>query len=252
MTFEPDGCEISKLLKGFNRYHSSYNIEEIIDRIAYSLIAYGTAYLYINPEYKIIEEEDGTETKNIISFEIGEIEGIIKRKNKEGYLFSRRCLNSEIKDIIIPKNQLVIFNIKELGYSPKHFRKILKKLSKCDITAKNKDLIINQPNSYDFSYHYKKAKMTELKSLRGIGWSFGTERLSDSYIMYKKIQEDELKIRFLDYIVNKINKGLNDFLGDDAGRLVAHINRKDYKLLWKNYSDGKITGTELTNVLFKW
>ena len=59
-----------------------------------------------------------------------------------------------------------------------------------------------------------------------------------------------MKIRFLEYIVKKINEGLQAFLGDDAGKLVAHINKKDYEQIWNDYAVGKITGTELTSILY--
>ena len=57
-------------------------------------------------------------------------------------------------------------------------------------------------------------------------------------------------MHFLEYIIKGINEGLYDFLGDSAGELVAHVNRKDYKQLWNDYSSGRITGTELKKILY--
>ena len=250
-TFEPNGCKITKLLKGSHHYYSGYDIEQIISRIAYSLMAYGKAYFYFHPEYSTKKDDDGTMTKVLSSFEIGEIEGFIKKRTKEEYLFCRKGFNSEVKDIQMSKSQLVVFDIKELGFSKRFFPGILRKLSKCDITAKSTDMITNHSAVYDFVYHSERKKLAELRAIRKIGWSFGTEKLSDSYIMYKKIQEDELRIRFLEYVVKKINDGLHEFLGDDSGELVAHINRKEYRRLWNDYTEGKISGTELTTILFR-
>ena len=55
------------------------------------------------------------------------------------------------------------------------------------------------------------------------------------------------------YLRDCIDKayGLHEFLGDDSGELVAHINRKEYRQLWNDYKEGKITGTELTKILFR-
>jgi len=250
-SFEPDGCQVKKYIKGGQYYYSSYEIEQIVSRIAYSLMAYGRAYLYIHPEYSVKQEDDGAKTQVLSSFEIGEIVGVIKRKTKEGYLFLRMGYNSEVREIPMTKNQLVIFDLKELGFSKKYFLGVMKKLSKCDITAKSTEMIANNSIFYDFTYHVEKKKYAELKAIRKIGLSFETDKLSDSYIMYKKIQEDELKIRFLEYIVKRINEGLHNFLGDNAGELIAHIDRKDYKKLWNDYTEGMITGTELTKVLFR-
>jgi len=249
-SFEPVECKINDLLKGQYHYYSSYDMERVISRISYSLMAYGKAYFYIHPEYSVKKADDGTTTKVLKSFEIGEIEGFIKRRTKEEIIFCRKGFNSEAENIQMLQNQLVILDIKELGFSRRFFTHILKKLSKCDITEKSTDMITNHSDVYDFMYHTERKKLAELRTIRKIGWSFGTEKLSDSYIMYKKIQEDELRLRFLEYIVRKINDGLHRFLGDDSGELVARVNRKEYKQLWNDYTEGKITGTELTALLF--
>ena len=248
-SFEPKECKINNLLKG-HHYYSSYDIERIVDRITYSLMAYGNAFFYIQPEYFKKKENDITSTQILSSIEIGEIEGIIKKKTKEGYIFCSLGFDKAIREIEISKEQLVILDIKEVGLSKKYFRQILTKLSKCDFISKNTDMIKNNSGFYDFTYHYERKKLAELKAIRSVGWSFGTEKLSDSYLLYKKIQGDVMKIRFLEYIVKKINEGLQAFLGDDAGKLVAHINKKDYEQLWNDYAVGKITGTELTSILY--
>ncbi len=248
--FEPSGCKIANFLKGTHHYYSSYEIEQIISRISYSLMAYGKAYFYIHPEYSIEKDDVGTMTKVLSSFEIGEIKGFIKKRTKEEIVFCRKGFNSEVKDIQISRNQLIVFDIKELGFSKSFFPGILRKLSKCDITAKSTYMITNHSDVYDFMYHSEMKKLAELRAIRKIGWSFGTEKLSDSYIIYKKIQKDELRIQFLEYILGKINDGLHEFLGDDSGELVAHINRKEYRQLWNEYVEGKITGTEVTTILY--
>ena len=212
-------------------------------------MAYGRAYVYFQPEYSM-KKDDKTETQVLSSFKIVDIEGRIKKKSKIEYFFYRKGFNMEIKEIRMKKNQLVIFDIRELGFSKRYFTNISKKLSRCNIVTSSTDMITNHSDIYDYIFHSERIELAELKASRNTGWSLGTEKLSDSYFHYKKIQKDEIQIHFLEYIINRINEGLRDFLGDDAGKLVAHINRKNYKQLWKDYSEGKITGTELTKVLF--
>ena len=252
LSFEPNECRIKKLLTGQYHNYFSYDIEQIISRIAYKLMAYGKAYLFIHPEYSIKKAEDGTEIKMLSSVKIEEMEGYIKKKTKEEIVFYKKGLHDDVTGIQMQRNLLVIFDIKELGFSRKFFPGVLRKLSKCDVTSDNLDLILNHSDIYDFTYHSERNKIAELKALKGIGWSFGTEKLSDSYLLYKKIQAERLKIKFLKYIVKKTNDGLNDFLGDDAGELVANIIRKDYEQLWNDYTEGKITGTELSTILYRY
>ena len=73
----------------------------------------------------------------------------------------------------------------------------------------------------------------------------------EGYVLYIYDVSMTKVLRFLEYIVKKINDGLHGFLGDDSGELVAHVNRKEYRQLWNDYTEGKITGTELTNILYK-
>ena len=106
------------------------------------------AYFYIHSEYSVKKVDDGTKTQILTSFDIGEIEGFIKKRTKEEIVFCRKGLNTEIKEIHMSKNQLVVFDIKELGFSKKYFPRILKKLSKCDINAKSTDMITNHSDVY--------------------------------------------------------------------------------------------------------
>lgn len=250
LTIEPINCKLSKLIQGKHPYDLSYDIEQVIERVAYSLMAFGKAYVYIKSEYTTGIDCDNIETKVLSSIEIHEIKGFVKKKKKTHVIFCCRGYNEATSDIEIQRNQLIVFAIKDLGYSKKYFTNILKKLGKCDITLFSTSMITNNLDGYDFSVHSKKSKLQELRALKNIGWLFNTDGLSDSYILYKKIQEDQLKLRFLNYILGKLNSGFENCIVDAGGKLVAHVKEKNYNQLWENYCDGKLTGTELINILY--
>lgn len=250
LTFEPMDCNLSKLIKGKHPYDLSYDIEQVIARVTYSLMAFGKAYVHIKPEYATSIDYDNNEIKVLSSIEIGEVKGFVKKKKKTHITFCCRGYNEETTDIEIQCNQLIVFDIKDLGYSKKYFTNIIKKLGKCDITLFSTSMITNNLDGYDFSVHSKKNKLQELRALKDIGWLFNTDGLSDSYILYKKIQEDQLRLRFLNYILGKLNSGFENCIVDAGGKLVAHVKEKNYNQLWKDYSDAKLTGTELTNILY--
>ena len=113
-------------------------------------------------------------------------------------------------------------------------------------------MMTNNSDGYDFMVHSTKITLKKLRVLKDIGWLFDIDGLSDSYILYKKIQEDKLRFRFLNYIVEKLNYGFEDYLVDAGGKLVANVKEKNYDQLWEDYSDGKLTGTELTNILYSY
>lgn len=250
LTFEPIDCNLSKLINGKHPYDLSYDIEQVIDHVTYSLMAFGKAYVYIKPEYTTSIDHDNNETKVLSSIEIGEVKGFVKKQNKTHFKFCCRGYNGATSDIEIQRKQLIVFDIKDLGYNKKYFTNILKKLGKCDITLSSTSMITNNSDGYDFSVHSKKTRLQELRASKDIGWSFDTDGLSDSYILYKKIQEDKLRLQFLNYILEKLNSGFENYIVDAGGKLVAHVKEKNYNQLWKDYSDGKLTGTELTNILY--
>ena len=250
LTIEPINCKLSKLIQGKHPYDLSYDIEQVIECVAYSLMAFGKAYVYIKPEYTTGIDCDNIEAKVLSSIEIHEIKGFVKKKKKTHVIFCCRGYNEATSDIEIRRNQLIVFDIKDLGYRKKYFTNILKKLGKCDVTLLSTSMITNNLDGYDFSVHSMKSKLQELRVLKDIGWLFNTDGLSDSYILYKKIQEDQLKLRFLNYILGKLNSGFENCIVDAGGKLVAHVKEKNYNQLWENYCDGKLTGTELTNILY--
>ena len=250
LTFEPINCNLSKLIKGKHRYDLSYDIEQLISRVTYSLMAFGKAYVYIKPEYTTSINHGNNETKILSSIEIHEVKGFVKKKNKTHFIFCCRGYNRETSDIEIQREQLIVFDIKDLGYNKKYFTNILRKLGKCDITLFATSMITNNLDGYDFTVHSKKNKLRELSALKDIGWLFNTDGLSDSYILYKKIQGDQLRLRFLNYILGKLNSGFENYIADAGGKLVAHVKEKNYNQLWKDYCDAKLTGTELTKILY--
>ena len=113
------------------------------------------------------------------------------------------------------------------------------------LTSENTD-------GYDFNIHLKKKRLEFLKKTKSIGWSFGNDGLSDSYILYRKILQDKFRIKALNLIMDKINEGLSTCLHNESpGKLVAHIRNLNYDDIWEQYTKGKITVTELTNLLYR-
>lgn len=249
LTFEPNGCKMSKIIKERQHYDLSYEIEQIVSRVIYSLLVFGKSYIYLTPEYSVSVENE-KEVKKLSSMGIGEIKGYVKKRNRDQIVFCCKGFNGKIDVLEMQGKQIIELDIKDMGFKKRYFVNIHKKLSKCDITQISTLMISNNTKGYDFSVHSRKRKIQELKVTKEIGWSFGVDGLSDSYILYKKIQEDKLKLRFLEYVIEKINEGLKKYKDEADGLLVAHVKKKNYEQLWNDYLSGKITGSELTNFLY--
>ena len=249
-SFEPRDCSLAKLMEENDYYNLSRDIESVVERLIYSLIMFGRAYMCVIPQYSVSIDSNRKEFRSLSSIQINEIQGLIKKRNRSKIEFYCRTFNGIPSKKILQSNQLIEFNLRELGYSKKYFVKMLKRLGRCDITSFSTFMMRNKSKTYDFSVHSKKNKLLALKATKSIGWLADTEELSDSYLLYKKIQGDKLKLSLLNYILKKMNYGLGKFIDNFDGKIVAQVNEKNYDQLWKDYSEGRMTGTELANILY--
>ncbi len=237
--------KLEKIFCNVNHYNFSYELQQTIDRVLYSLARYGKAYLYVKPEYIEIENESGKTNKELHSLLIREVKGILKKKS-----FYYKTYSDKISKFDIGEGALIIFNLKELGYRKYYFTRLVKKIGKWDATSVSFELLGKEP-LYDFNIHLKKSQKRFLRNVSNIGWRFGTDGLSDSYILYKEIKMRLFKMKFLRYVLEKINHSLVDnFINDDSFKIETTIKKIDYKNLWENYQEGKLTISDLNKILW--
>ena len=241
-TIEPKGCNLFQLIEKSYMYDFSDDFEKIIENITYDLVVYGRAYAFLHP----LKNQGAS--MELESIEIYGLKGFIQKKDKSQVIFYVKRGDENAEKKIIPRNQLIEFDLKDMGYKRHYFRSIIKKLGKCDYTAELLKMPINNPG-YDYLAHKEKSKICELRILRDIGWFMSIDGLSDSYIFHKRMQFNKLRIRFLTYILGKINNALKSMEYVCDSEIVAHIKSIDYDELWQEYSDGKITGSKLNSIL---
>ncbi len=246
--FEPTGCAIEKLLRQNGHYNLSYEIEEVLYNAIGSLFRYGKAYLYLQPEYLVADDHS---QKIISSVEMREILGYPSKKKSKTIQFYCKSFDKNVCKTELLSDGLIVFSLKEIGYQKNYFKKIIKHLGKLDISASATDLLAKSIPGYDLSEHLKHNRLKVLRETKEIGWYFGTDGLSDSYFLYRKIQQDKLKLVILNYMINKINYAIKALLKDqDAGEMKVRIKSHDYSQMWNDYNAGHITASELKRLLF--
>ena len=247
---EPSGSILGKLLQ--NHYYSfNHDLTKTIGYILRAVVEYGKVYLEIQKE--TIHEENGKDV--ICALKLKVLYGEIKWKTKYSYIVY--VYNHELKRVSkrkIPKDCLIVFDLKDIGLKRSTFSRLLKKLNKNDITKRSTRLLEEVPE-YDFACHMNHADLQLLKQTREIGWTFRVDTLTDSHILYRKIKQEKLKIQMLDYILEKLNEGLcqsfcQDNCTNEFGEIVANIKRLDYDDLWSKYSNGELSTEQLSNSLF--
>ena len=247
LSFNPKTCLIEGLIKKSRPYYYVHEIEQTLFSTLGHLIQYGKAYLYCNLKYCSFEEDNSLPKKKIESLDIKELIGC---QSIQKNVFFEKGFNGRVKKTEINRDALVVLDLKDLGYKRNYFKKVVERLSKYD-TISASQLLLESIDEYNFMVHNTKNQKELLKATRDIGWYFYAEGMSESYLLYRKIQLDKLKRQLLEYLVKSINTALKAlFKSDEIGELAVNIKEIDYDHLWEEYSLGNMTLTDLSNSLF--
>ena len=237
--------KIKKIFYNVNHRDFFYELQQTIDRALYSMAVYGKAYLYVKPEYVKIESEGGKVNKELCALTIKEVKGMLKKG-----IFYYKTYSNTVSKFDIGDGVLIILDLKELGYKRNYFSCLVRKIGKYDILSISYQLLNKEP-SYDFNVHVKRNQKRFLKNISNIGWRFGTDDLSDSYILYKEIKMKLFKIKILQYVLGKINKALvENYINDSTFEIKAATKNVDYKEVWEKYQEGKFTISDLNKILW--
>lgn len=240
-----DNTNVEKIFSNSNHYNFFNELEETIDSALYSLAVYGKAYVYVKPEYEEIENESGKVNKELCSLSISEVKGVLKKES-----FYYKTYPNEVSKFDIGEGTLIILDLKELGYRRNYFTRLVKKIGKFDAISASYQLLNKEP-SYDFNVHIKKSQKRFLKNVSNIGWMFGTEGLSESYILYKEIKMRLFKMKNLQYVLGKINKVVvENYINDNSFEIKADAKNIAYKEVWEKYQEGKFTNSDLNKILW--
>lgn len=220
-----DGIEVS-LLGTFYR-DISFKLEKSLSNVINDLLMSGKIYLQIK-----IEKNDLDKTR--VNIEIGEL--------------NRKTYKKEKKNGI--SKELIVLNIKDVGYTKRYFRRISKKLDKYDITSNSEKLLKDEKN-YNFDKHREKSELKTLKITRNFCLVSDVEGLSDSYILHKTIQQNSFKMLFVDYILEKVNNKIDILVGKGYNiKILTNYRIDNYSELWKKYTSGDLTLTEMNDILY--
>ena len=251
INIEPAGCILEKLLQDQYYYWPNHDLIKTVEHILRGIVEYGKVYLEIHKES--IHEESGKEL--LYSVKLKPIYGEIKWKTKDSYIIYAHnyALKQAVKHIV-KKECLIVFDLKDLGLKRRTFNGLLRKIDKYDIT-KGATKLLEEVPEYDFTHHMNYADLQLLKKTREIGWAFNVNTLTDSQILYRKIKQDKLKLKMLDYIIDKLNAGLikcccQDVCTDEFGKIVTNVKRVNYDSLWLKYAKGELSTEQLSNVIY--
>lgn len=151
----------------------------------------------------------------------------------------------------IDKQNLLIFNLKDIGFSKSFFKRRMKKLDKLD-----KNLLDLPSTSPDFNFDIYKKK-TELKNLKIMKKIYWTEPLknifvSEPYLVYRSMKFHLLQKEFLDYVLDKYNEKLCR-LGKEygfTGKIRYKTKTGNYNLLINELQSGAKNCEQIADLIF--
>lgn len=241
---EPKDSFLLKLLRAKYFFNLNYELEQIIGHTVYNLMCFGTAYIYIKPEYELVEKENGESERIIKALELKELQGLITHTKDKSVEFCAIGYTGEVFKQNLDQDGLVILNLKDLGYSKRHFRKIASGIDKYDSSSNS--LRLMDVEGYSFKEHSAHNNIKQLRVTRELGWMSLCNSLSDSHILYRRIKKSEFEMKILNFVIEKLNHQLSIILSDNESHLAVNYKVQNYKDLWEQFSEGKITISELS------
>ncbi len=251
-SFDVKDCEAENYLSGSHNDFCS-ELVEIMENALYDLLLQGKSYVYIEQNYLSEDKSEINslnEQNDLQSLRVRMLDCIERGKNHSIINYSRNY-DGKIKKEILKSGTLIVFDLREIGYSRSYFRRLLKRLKKYDEFEFSADMIRENNTDYEFLVHQNRNRIAAMKATKAFGWNKYAEGMSESYILYTLIKKYEFMGRMLQYFVGKINKGIRLSLPTvSPGHIIYRLKIEDYDELWIKYSSGQINLDKLRKIIF--
>lgn len=233
----------------FNDYSFfRYSFDTLLNTIMHYLIINGKIYL------EIVKWTDSS----------GKLQGIelVPLCTRKGISFGKTYFfNVKTPDgrfgFRLNKQAVVAFSLKDIGFNRRFFLRLIRRLSRIDLLGYT-DLTLNQnlEGIYSFTEHQKQMDYLLLKYTRKVFWhgrKHSNQHLSESYLLYRQAYYAMLQYKFLDYILQRINDGLEPLRKEFGfeGKITTSLPRIDYKKYLEEYYAGRINASQLGDIIFK-
>ena len=240
---------LEKYLCYENYHYMRYDFEKILTSSLYDLIFFGRAYL----EFILLKDDKG---------DLNGIEFLpIKAKRLLNCFkvswFAGKNYEKKLSIFHVPNKHIISYDLKELGYKRKHFKKRFRKLKKLDITAAtNLTLSPDMKKHFDFSVYANKKDRDKITVFSDVGWigrDFENKNVSESYLLYQRAKYLNFKWKMLQYLLRGINNCVENFesILKTSASITVTAKEQDYLALFEKYFNEEITADELSNELIK-
>lgn len=223
-----------------------YAMDKIISNIMQTMLWYSKAYM------EVVTFKNSEEDPKGIAFKLFNPIVSIKSLNKTYFLAIQQ--NNRIKLFSVDNNSLVIFKLKDMHYSKRYFKRLFKKLRKCDLTLTTDLVLSNTKTGFDYDIYRKKNDFNLLKSTRKIFWNIhgiDNQYLGDSYMLYRKAKFKMIKKDYLQYILHQMNLALEKHKEEMKfeGKICANYNNINYVEQFEKMQNGEINISQFCKIV---
>lgn len=245
----PENDTLKKLLLFSDYSYFDYGFDKLLSEIVYYLLINGRTYLEI---VSLMNQESVVEGIEFVCIPAKYCGTRLGKCNLVALNPQNRIINFSID-----REQLVVFDLKDLGFHRNYFHKMINHLSLFDAT--NAFEFVHDPKMegiFDFKEYQRYIEYKLLRDTGSIHWlgrNFSNQHLSESYHLYRIIQYKGLRYKFLQYILNQINAGLNKFKSEwgFAGNISVSVSLEHYEEAFSRYSKGEINVSTLGDIVIK-
>lgn len=245
---EPPDDSLKDFLLFENYLFLEYDMDKLLIKVMKDLIYSGKAYL------EIVTWRDTEGIVKGISFV--QIKPIAVLKGRSKTLFASILYNKKLKLYCIENRNLIVLQLKDLGYSRYFLKRLLNRIRKYDLTDVS-DMSLNPGKTgFDFNEYIRKKEFSLLKITRNVHW-YGrnneNQYMSESYLLYRAAKFKMLRKEFLNYMIRQINKGLQNYKNElgFSGKIVIGCEDIDYMKEFKRLWAGEINTSQLSKLVFR-
>lgn len=223
-----------------------FEFDKILFSNFYDLILYGKAYV----EKILCYDDEGKLVK--IAFKPLRYKKQIYFANKLYYRLQK--YNGEIEKGKVDGSNLIVFDIKDLGYSKYFFKRKIRKLS--NLKEPDINLIMDKNSGFDFTIYNDKNKYKLLKIMKGTYWNgrdSSNKYVSEPYFLYRLIKFYIIRSKFLAYLVRGYNNELKE-LGKKygfSGEIAYDSKVDDFESVLNEFKTGKMKCKEIIKIIFQ-
>lgn len=243
----PEESPLKGLLTFQNYNFLHYGMDRLLAHIMRTLVFAGKAFVEVVLSF---DAENNVTGISLVPFDpVLSISGVTN-----SCFIAIQC-DGKLKCFKINKKNIILFRVSDIGFKRYYFKRFYNKLPRFDILSVGDMSLSPQKTGFDFSVWKDKHEYKILKVSRKTGWhgrSTDNPYMGDAYLLHRAMQRKSLRKKFLDYLLEQINRSLvvvcKD-LGID-GTLIAKSICYDYNELIQRLNSGDINYSQLGDCVF--